>query len=204
MNKFLDGRRIKMNKTKKPKKTGKKIASNVSNASNASSVVSGLYAYGKFLAYVQLFVLLFVIIVGTYGLLCLMGKNKNKTGLVQNKGYIVNIIRISDDMYKVDLEINSNPHSNLSIVTMTVPEKRIRKYIKKYKKGKEVDIYSDPVSGQIYDHHDVNKYNKIGIAILCIAAMAIFIVVYRFYLIVSYSGLTVVYPMLHALSNNKM
>jgi len=201
MNTFLDGRRIKMNNTKKPKKTGKKIASNVSNASN---VISGLYAYGKFLAYVQLFVMLFVIIVGTYGLLCLVGKNKNKTGWIQHKGYIVNIIRISDDMYKVDLEIFPNPNSNSSIVTMTVPEKKIRKYIKKYKKGKEVDIYTDPVSGQIYDHHDVNKYNKIGIAILCIAAMAIFIVVYRFYLIVSYSGLTVVYPMLHALSNNKM
>jgi len=198
MNTFLDGRRIKMNNTKKPKKTRK------NNASNASNVISGLYAYGKFLAYVQLFVLLFVIIVGTYGLLCLMGKNKNKTGLIQNKGYIVNIIRISDDMYKVDLEILPNPNSNPSIVTMTVPEKKIRKYIKKYKKGKEVDIYTDPVSGQIYDHHDVNKYNKVGMAILCIAAIAIFIVVYRFYLIVSYSGLTVVYPMLHALSNNKM
>jgi hypothetical protein len=197
----LDGRRIKMNNTKKPKKTGK---NNVSNASNASNVISGLYAYGKFLAYVQLFVMLFVIIVGTYGLLCLVGKNKQTTGWIQNKGYIVNIIRISDDMYKVDLEIFPNPNSNSSIVTMTVPEKKIRKYIKKYKKGKEVDIYTDPVSGQIYDHHDVNKYNKVGIAILCIAAMAIFIVVYRFYLIVSYSGLTVVYPMLHALSNNKM
>ena len=201
MNTFLDGRRIKMNNTKKPKKTGK---NNVSNASNASNVISGLYAYGKFLAYVQIFVMLFVIIVGTYGLLCLVGKNKQTTGWIQNKGYIVNIIRISDDMYKVDLEIFPNPNSNSSIVTMTVPEKKIRKYIKKYKKGKEVDIYTDPVSGQIYDHHDVNKYNKVGIAILCIAAMAIFIVVYRFYLIVSYSGLTVVYPMLHALSNNKM
>jgi hypothetical protein len=149
------------------------------NSSKIDQMYDGLKAYGHYEAYAFLVLMMALVIVGAVLMVGYLGKvNVKKT-----KGIVLSTSPMSANSSLATVQYADMSGTPRTVVVNLFPSGSV---------GEVVPLYVD-ASGNVYATVSAAPLNTFGILVIVLAVILAFFVLWRFYIILKFPGLAVVY-----------